>query len=103
MTTYLPDHRTSSDDSSSEKGGITPVAQSFTDEKNPNPPLGAPVESASKGFWARWKQPPRDLDSIATQPSVFDDPVTLEAYRPPPQVSFIPRFLFSVFIIFESV
>lgn len=24
-----------------------------------------------------------DLDSIATQPSVFDDPVTLEVYRPP--------------------
>ncbi|KAH9949379.1 MFS general substrate transporter [Amylocystis lapponica] len=27
--------------------------------------------------------PPAGLDSIATQPSVFDDPVTLEVYRPP--------------------
>ena len=25
----------------------------------------------------------RDLDAIATQPSVFDNPVTLELYRPP--------------------
>lgn len=44
------------------------------------PPLGAPVEAgASFAFWRRTR---RDLDSIATQPSVFDDPFTLEVYRP---------------------
>ncbi|KAF9225352.1 hypothetical protein BS17DRAFT_801418 [Gyrodon lividus] len=34
----------------------------------------------------------RDLDSVATQPSVFDDPVTLEVYRPPPQYENTHRF-----------
>ncbi|KAG0707585.1 major facilitator superfamily domain-containing protein [Suillus ampliporus] len=33
-----------------------------------------------------------DLDSIATQPSVFDDPVTLEVYRPPPKYENTHRF-----------
>ena len=31
-----------------------------------------------------WRKPKVALDNIATQPSVFDDPVTLEIYRPPP-------------------
>lgn len=84
MTTYLPDNRASSDSLSDEKGEISPAARSL-DEKNP--PLGVPIESGSAGLWARWKQPALDLDSVATQPSVFDDPITLEAYRPPPQVS----------------
>ncbi|KAJ7110332.1 major facilitator superfamily domain-containing protein [Mycena crocata] len=76
----------------SEKGGLSPVAPSFTDEKNPSlPPLGAPI-SSSTGLWTRWKRPALDLDSIATQPSVFDDPVTLEAYRPPPQYENTHRF-----------
>ncbi|RPD57141.1 MFS general substrate transporter [Lentinus tigrinus ALCF2SS1-6] len=30
-----------------------------------------------------WRKPRYALDNIATQPSVFDDPVTLEVYRPP--------------------
>ncbi|KAG1754764.1 major facilitator superfamily domain-containing protein [Suillus paluster] len=33
-----------------------------------------------------------DLDSIATQPSVFDDPLTLEVHRPPPQYENTHRF-----------
>ncbi|KAG1757054.1 major facilitator superfamily domain-containing protein [Suillus lakei] len=33
-----------------------------------------------------------DLDSIATQPSVFDNPVTLEVYRPPPEYENTHRF-----------
>jgi hypothetical protein len=33
-----------------------------------------------------------DLDAIATQPSVFDDPCTLEAYRPPPKYENSHRF-----------
>ncbi len=38
------------------------------------------------------RQVARDLDAIATQPSVFDDPATLEAYRPPPQYENTHRF-----------
>ncbi|KAJ6601313.1 major facilitator superfamily domain-containing protein [Mycena vulgaris] len=90
MATHLPENRTSTDDISEGKGGLSPVAQSFTDEKAP--PLGAPIENGSAGIWARWKQPAQDLDSIATQPSVFDDPVTLEAYRPPPEYENTHRF-----------
>ncbi|KAJ7157110.1 major facilitator superfamily domain-containing protein [Mycena filopes] len=93
MTTYLPEQRESSEVDISEKGDLSPTARSFTDDKVP--PLGIPIESQAKGqgFWARWRDSPaRDLDSIATQPSVFDDPVTLEAYRPPPQYENTHRF-----------
>ena len=44
------------------------------------PPLGAPTAKEKGSFWRR---PEHELDSVATQPSVFDDPVTLEIYRPP--------------------
>jgi hypothetical protein len=45
-----------------------------------------------KTLWQRLKVPKRDLDSVATQPSVFDDPTKLEAYRPPPQYENSHRF-----------
>lgn len=46
-----------------------------------------------KGFWNRLFRPPkRDLEAIATQPSVFDDPKSLEAYRPPPSYENAHRF-----------
>jgi hypothetical protein len=41
-------------------------------------------------FW-RWMVR-HDLDAIATQPSVFDDPVTLELYRPPQSYENAHRF-----------
>ena len=47
--------------------------------------LETPIPSSlvtSNGTCTFWRRA-RDLDSIATQPSVFDDPVTLEIYRPP--------------------
>ncbi|KAK0198772.1 major facilitator superfamily domain-containing protein [Armillaria mellea] len=58
------------------------------------PPLGAPIDNTHTGIW-KWlgsRRVARDLDAIATQPSVFDDPATLEAYRPPPQYENTHRF-----------
>ncbi|CAL1694579.1 unnamed protein product [Somion occarium] len=53
------------------------------------PALGAPVEYKRSLFsWGDKK----DLDAIATQPSVFDDPLTLEAYRPPKEYENSHRF-----------
>lgn len=56
-------------------------------------PLAAPqgVKTLSS-LWNRWKLSAQDLDAIATQPSVFDDPVTLEVYRPPPEFENAHRF-----------
>lgn len=54
------------------------------------PPLGQPLDDGTdrvfQGVTNRW------LDEIATQPSVFDDPLTLEVYRPPPQYENAHRF-----------
>jgi hypothetical protein len=58
-------------------------------------PLAAALDgkptSTSLAFWGR-KTDKVDLDAIATQPSVFDDPVTLELYKPPPQYENTHRF-----------
>jgi hypothetical protein len=48
-----------------------------------------PHEKKRFGLWSKKRQ---DLDNIATQPSVFDDPVTLEVYRPPPSYENAHRF-----------
>ncbi|KAA1467780.1 MFS general substrate transporter [Dentipellis sp. KUC8613] len=55
-------------------------------------PLGAPAEPRSFAFWRRRKSQPLDLDAVATQPSVFDDPVTLELNRPPAKYENAHRF-----------
>ncbi|RDX51208.1 MFS general substrate transporter [Polyporus arcularius HHB13444] len=62
-------------DSDSVKGKLSP-----SDSVLEVPTLGAPVAEKSSSFW---RKPKHELDSVATQPSVFDDPVTLEIYRPP--------------------
>lgn len=60
------------------------------------PPLAAPQEdkrsNGLSSLWYSWKRPAQDLDAIATQRSVFDDPVTLEVYRPPPEFENTHRF-----------
>jgi hypothetical protein len=55
------------------------------------PELGEPNDQRQHlfSFWRRRKQ---SLDTIATQPSVFDDPATLEVYRPPPEYENTHRF-----------
>lgn len=79
------------------KVDLDPKAENYDDTKRVNekvpledvdiPPLGVPVQKPGFG---RRDQPP--LDSIATQPSVFDDPTSLEVYRPPPEFENAHRF-----------
>ncbi|KAJ8084643.1 hypothetical protein PM082_003417 [Marasmius tenuissimus] len=76
--------KTSSDLSITDKGD-----DSIHNEK---PPLGVPLEGAGGNVWTRWRRTNIDLDSIATQPSVFDDPAKLNVYRPPPQYENAHRF-----------
>jgi len=45
-------------------------------------PLAEPVDE-SRSLFSKWRKPYYDLDAVATQTSVFDDPQTLEIYRPP--------------------
>lgn len=47
------------------------------------PPLGVAVQEPGDLLGRFGKRNKVDLDSIATQPSVFDDPLMLEIYRPP--------------------
>ncbi|KAF9563387.1 MFS general substrate transporter [Agrocybe pediades] len=57
------------------------------------PKLGTPRDTSSRGLSSLWKKREKvDLDEIATQPSVFDDPISLESYRPPPQFENAHRF-----------
>ncbi|KAL0575233.1 hypothetical protein V5O48_006724, partial [Marasmius crinis-equi] len=83
--------------------GITPKEESSCENSiedrgeassyNVKPPLGVPLERPTGGIWNRWRNRPKiDLDAIATQPSVFDDPVKLGVYRPPPQYENAHRF-----------
>ncbi|KAG9121079.1 hypothetical protein FRC07_003106, partial [Ceratobasidium sp. 392] len=56
--------------------------------------LGVPIESLrihNRKWWQR-KTINVDPGSIATQPSVFDDPKTLEIYRPPAAYENAHRF-----------
>lgn len=54
------------------------------------PPLGEPLDDGSDRMFQKSNN--RPPDAIATQPSVFDDPLTLEIYRPPPQYENAHRF-----------
>lgn len=55
------------------------------------PELGVPLDDDA-GIRSAFKKTKRPDGAIATQPSVFDDPTTLEAYRPPPQYENAHRF-----------
>jgi hypothetical protein len=54
------------------------------------PPLGESIDTERKYFWQKSK--PVDLDAIATQRSVYDDPTVAELYRPRPDWENLHRF-----------
>ena len=56
------------------------------------PPLGVPRSSEGGKRAPFWRRLKRNPDDIATQPSVFDDPITLEVYRPSPAYENAHRF-----------
>ncbi|THH10966.1 hypothetical protein EW145_g951 [Phellinidium pouzarii] len=66
----------------------------ITDKTSAVAPLGAPADDDyARPFWSRvFRRSRRELDSIATQPSVFDDPTTIEVYRPPATYENAHRF-----------
>ncbi|KAJ8472610.1 hypothetical protein ONZ45_g16592 [Pleurotus djamor] len=91
MTTCLPTERLPSYDD--DKKAFSPDVVSVTDEATAvTPPLGAPVADQPRFFWQRLKRHDKDLDAIATQPSVFDEPAGLEAYKPPSEYENAHRF-----------
>ncbi|KAI0684762.1 MFS general substrate transporter [Cytidiella melzeri] len=87
MTTILINLREKALDDSSDKLSVAGDSKVILDI----PPLGGPISTgaARRRFWTRKKIV---ADSIATQPSVFDDPATLEVYRPPPEYENSHRF-----------
>jgi len=77
-------------DSDSEKFSKDDEKISPVDSLEKVPDLGAPIEQEPQRHF--WRRPKKELDSIATQPSVFDDPATLEVYRPPAAYENAHRF-----------
>ena len=74
---YISKGASEGSESNSVKGGVYSATASAVEV----PSLSGLVAPDEKRSF--WRKPKHELDSIATQPSVFDDPATLETYRPP--------------------
>ncbi|CAE6508875.1 unnamed protein product [Rhizoctonia solani] len=88
--------RPEDDTSSSEIDTPTRKVSKDTLDQKDVKELGVPLdELRTQNHRYRWwkrNQIIVDLDSVATQPSVFDDPKTLEVYRPPASYENAHRF-----------
>ncbi|KAF8736623.1 NADPH--cytochrome P450 reductase, partial [Rhizoctonia solani] len=86
------------DDDTSSSGAGTPTRKASKDTftQKDTKELGVPLDELRKQNhryrWWKRNQTIVDLDSTATQPSVFDDPKTLEIYRPPASYENVHRF-----------
>ncbi len=82
-----------SDSASVNSGKLSPEVASIH-EIPPLAPAGS--KSANGGGFGPllsvFSKTKIDLDAVATQPSVFDEPSTLEAYRPSPKYESAHRF-----------
>ncbi|QRW20320.1 major facilitator superfamily transporter [Rhizoctonia solani] len=86
------------DDDTSSSGVGTPIRKASKDTftQKDTKELGVPLDELRKQNhryrWWKRNQIIVDLDSTATQPSVFDDSKTLEIYRPPASYENAHRF-----------
>lgn len=90
MTTVLRAGIVRQDSESDDKSHQEDVKFSPTDSLEQVPSLSPSLGDNSRRYF--WRRPKEDLDTIATQPSVFDDPLTLEVYRPSPSYENAHRF-----------
>ncbi|KAF5355755.1 hypothetical protein D9756_003708 [Leucocoprinus leucothites] len=92
-TSPIPRKEDSFESSDGEKATVSSEIHSVRDI----PPLAAPLNHPAKGvgfhgILSIFNPDKRDLDAVATQPSVFDDPSTLDTYRPPGNYENAHRF-----------
>jgi hypothetical protein len=89
---HAPDRASSLDDNSLDNKEELRLSTSSHHDLPLAALQGAKTSNGLSSLWNSWKRPALDLDAIATQRSVFDDPVTLEIYRPPPDFENTHRF-----------
>lgn len=82
-------------EASSRTSSTASVAKAARDieTRSASSPSGiVPYDTDNTVYWFGRQGPKVDLDAIATQPSVFDDPASRELYCPPPDYENAHRF-----------
>ncbi|KAH7097434.1 major facilitator superfamily domain-containing protein [Auriculariales sp. MPI-PUGE-AT-0066] len=70
--------------------GLERTSSTFSADKKGSPTLSELTTNSATGIRAKANKV--DLDAIATQPSIFDDPKSIELYRPPAEYENSHRF-----------